>query len=79
MERFLVRSHAQLLKEDAEPVLQHLFPGQLSLLQLLPVPLIDHVVAAKDFFRRLHAELADGLGQGDALRLVEVQDGIVKI
>ena len=39
-----VRRYAQLPEQRREPADQHLLPGQLSLLQLLPVPKVDSVI-----------------------------------
>ena len=58
---------------------EHLIPGHLSQLQLLPVPFVDHMVAAQDLLRGLHAEVPDGFADGDPLGLMKIQDGVIQV
>ena len=76
-DRHGVHRAAQLGKQHPEAALQHLIPVHQPLFQLLPVPDVDIVVAREHRFRGLQPEIPEGLGKGNALGLVEIQNGIV--
>ena len=74
-----VRRRAQFPEQNVKPAGQNLVPGQLPRFQLLPVPFVDFVISCQHRFRGLHAHLPKRLSQGNPLRLVEIQNGVVQI
>ena len=74
-----VGPHPQLAEQQLEAPDQHLGPGQLPLLQQLPLPAVQLVVPVQHRRRGVHAEVLQGPGEGLPLRPAEVQNGVVQI
>ncbi len=66
-------------EQELETPGQHLVPGDLPPLQHFPVLPVDDVIPVQDGLRGGQAEGAEGFGNGQPLRLVEVQNGIVQV
>ena len=69
--------HPQLLKQQLKPANQHLFPGELLLLQQLPLALIDRTVSRYNGIARFNSGMPKRLPQCPGLGLMEIQQGIV--
>ena len=78
-DRLRVGPHPQLVEQQLEAPDQHLGPGQLPLLQQLPLPAVQLVVPVQHRGRGGHAEVLQGPGEGLPLRPVEVQNGVVQV
>lgn len=71
--------HPQLLKQQVEAAGQDLGPGQLPLLQQLPLLPVDLVVAVQHRRCGFDLKMPQGPGQSLPFRLLKVQQGIVKV
>ena len=67
------------LEQDLKTPGQYLVPGDLPPLQHFPVLPVDDVIPVQDGLCGGQTEGAEGFGNGQPLRLVEVQNGIVQV
>ena len=69
----------QLVKQQLEPPDQHLGPGQLPLLQQLPLPAVQDVITVQNGVRGVHLKVPQGPGERLPLRPMEIQNGVVQV